>query len=267
MKETKEIITDYFETLPNSNDKGMSKLRQQLSKGVGVFVIIAASIVFYFLFLRFSNIFSGFETVINILKPVMYGLVIAFLLNPIVIKTEWLLAKVLGKRFKNKNRVHKISRSVGIVTALSVLFLVVLLLINMIIPELVKSVQNLIVNLPEQLNGLVLKVNRIAAGDDSLSVFVRNAIEEVSNYLRNWLQTDLLGQVNEIMSNLTVGIIALVKEIFNLIMGIIISIYIMFSRELFGAQCKKVMYALLPVESANFSLHIAKKVMKFLVVS
>lgn len=259
MKETKEMITDYFDTLPSGNDGGMSKLRVQLSKGLGVFVIIAASIVFYFLFLRFANIFSGFETVINILKPVMYGLVIAFLLNPIVMKTEWLLTKILNKRFKNKKRLQKFARSIGIVTALTVLFLVVLLLINMIIPELLNSVQNLIVSLPEQLNSMVAKVNILAKGDDSLSIFIKNAIEEVSNYLRNWIQTDLLGQVNEIMSNLTVGVISIVKEIFNLIMGIIISIYIMFSRELFGAQCKKVMYALLPVESANFSLHIAKK--------
>lgn len=259
MKETEEMITDYFETLPKGNDGGMSKLRQQLSKGVGVFVIIAASIVFYFLFLRFSNIFSSFETIINILKPVMYGLVIAFLLNPIVKRVESLLINLLNKRIKNKNRLKSISRSFGIVTGLTVLFLIILLLINMIIPELVNSVQNLIVNLPEQLNALVVRVNQLAVGDDTVSVFIKQAIEEVSNFLRNWIQTDFLGQVNEIMSNLTVGVIAVVKEIFNLIMGVIISIYIMYSRELFGAQCKKVMYALLPVESANFSLHIAKK--------
>lgn len=259
MKETNEMFTDYYDTLPENGEGGVSKLRQQLSKGLGVFVIIAASIVFYFLFLRFANIFSGFETVINILKPVMYGLVIAFLLNPIVMRVEWLLSKLLSKKFKNQKRIQSISRSLGIVSALGVLFLLILLLINLIIPELLNSIQNLIINLPEQLNGLVIKINNLAKGDDTFSIVLRNTIEEGSNYLKNWIQTDFLGQVNEIMSNLTVGVISIVKEIFNLIMGIIISIYIMFSRELFGAQCKKVMYALLPVETANFSLHIAKK--------
>lgn len=251
---------DYYNNLPPSGTGGgFSKLRQQMSKGLGVFTIIAASIAFYFVFLRVTDVYSGVETVIRILKPIMYGLVIAYLLNPIVIRVEDWLSTKLDNKIKSKKRLASISRSLGIVTALVLLLWLIFLLINLILPELFSSVQNVIVNLPDQLNELVLRVNRLASENDTFSDILADALNEATQYVRNWVQTDLLTQINDLMSGLTVGVIAIIKELFNIIMGMIVSIYVMYSRETFGAQCKKVIYAVFPIESANMTLHIAKK--------
>lgn len=251
--------TEYYNELPKGGDKGITKLRQQLSKGFGLFVIIAASILFYFMFLRATNIFMGLEKILDILKPVLYGLVIAYLLNPIVIRVEQYLYQAFESKVQSKKNLHKVTRSLGIMTALVILFLLILLLIELIIPELATSIQNLIQHLPEQLNQLIIKINKLASENDTLSVFITNAITEATQYLKTWIQTGFLGQVNDLMSNLTIGVIAIIKEVFNLIMGVIISIYILYSREVFGAQSKKVIYAFLPTDSANMTLHIAKK--------
>lgn len=69
--------------------------------------------------------------------------------------------------------------------------------------------------------------------------------------IQNWLRQDLLGQVNEWMSNLTVGIISFFSEIFNVLIGIIVSIYILFSKELFLRQSKKIVYAVMNPDHAN----------------
>lgn len=250
---------DYYNHLPPATNGGFTKLRQQMSKGFGVFLIIAASIIFYFVFLRVTDVYSGVEMVVGILKPIMYGLVIAYLLNPIVIRVEDWLGNLLEKKVKNKKRLAGLSRSVGIVTAIMMLFLIILLLINLIIPELFTSLQNVVMNLPDQLNELVVRVNKLASENDTFSAILADAINEATQYVRNWVQTDLLTQINDLMSGLTVGVIAIIKELFNLIMGLIVSIYVMYSRETFGAQCKKLIYAMLPIESANMTLHIAKK--------
>lgn len=250
---------DYYNELPPVGQGGFSKLKQQMSKGFGVFIIIAASIAFYFVFLRATDVFFSLEKVINILKPIMYGLVIAYLLNPIVCSVENYLKTKLDKKIKNKKSLHSISRSGGIVASLLMLLLIIFLLINLILPELISSIQNVIQNLPDQLNEVIVRVNKLASENDTFSAILADAVNEVTLYIRNWVQTDLLTQINEIMSGLTVGIIAIVKELFNMIMGLIVSIYVMYSRENFGAQCKKVFYALLPIENANLVLHVAKK--------
>ena len=57
----------------------------------------------------------------GILSPVILGFVIAFLLNPIVKKTENLLKPLMKKVFKKEEISHKFSRAIGIFVALVVL--------------------------------------------------------------------------------------------------------------------------------------------------
>lgn len=260
-KEEKDIehYMDYYQELPIVHTSGISKIKEQMSKGLGLFLVIASSILLYFVFLRATDVFSGFDTVLGVLKPVMYGFVIAFLLNPMVKKIEDFLNVKLKKRMSNQDRMFAISRGLGIFTSIATLLIFIVLLINLIIPELFESILNVVQTVPTQLADLVVQINQFASENDEFSIFMADAMSEATIYFKSWIQTDLLTHVNGIMSNLTVGVITAVKELFNFIMGIIISIYILYSREIFGAQSKKVIYALLPVENANLSLHIAKK--------
>lgn len=84
--------------------KGPSKLRRQFSKGMTFFLVIAACIVFYFALLRMTHISDTFQIVFDVLKPVVYGAVIAYLLNPIVNKIDKYLIPVLKRNFPKKDR-------------------------------------------------------------------------------------------------------------------------------------------------------------------
>ena len=110
---------------------------------------------------------------------------------------------------------------------------------NLLIPELYISIKNMISTLPGQLNDLVRKLNEVQLNDTTTNKLIQAAVAEGTTMIQNWLRQDLLGQVNEWMSNLTVGIISFFSEIFNVLIGIIVSIYILFSKELFLRQSKK----------------------------
>ena len=97
----------------------------------------------------------------------------------------------------------------------------------------------MISTLPGQLNDLVRKLNEVQLNDTTTNKLIQAAVAEGTTMIQNWLRQDLLGQVNEWMSNLTVGIISFFSEIFNVLIGIIVSIYILFSKELFLRQSKK----------------------------
>ena len=71
MENSKETKT-YHDKRPQFRNKGPSKLRQQFGKGMTAFLVVAASIVFYFAFLRFNGISNIFEKIFQILKPIIY---------------------------------------------------------------------------------------------------------------------------------------------------------------------------------------------------
>ncbi|MEG0793322.1 MAG: AI-2E family transporter, partial [Lachnospiraceae bacterium] len=107
----------YYENAPKFGNRGTSKIRQYFNRGISIFLVIAASILFYFLFLRFTNIFSGFVTIVNILKPILYGLIIAYLLRPIVEAVEERIIPFLEQKFPKEDKVKKVARGIGIAVA------------------------------------------------------------------------------------------------------------------------------------------------------
>lgn len=254
-----EQNSDYYVHKPKFGNKGPSKLRQHIGKGMTYFLVVAASIIFYFALLRMTNLSEGFTKVFYVLKPIIYGFILAYLLNPIVKKVDNYLVPELAKKIKKEERVRALSRGVGILLSLMVLFALISTLCNLLLPELYASIRNLVFTLPGQLNDLVSKVNDIQLDDSTTGTLLKTAVEEGTAMLQEWLRTDLLTKANEIMSNLTVGVINILSEIFNALIGVIVSVYVLFSKEVFSRQSKKVVYALLSPRHANLVLHLTTK--------
>ena len=90
---------EYYINLPSFGKKGPSKLRQQFNKGMTAFIVIVTCILFFFAMLRMDDISRVVRLVVHILKPVIYGLGIAYLLNPIVKFVDEHLEPFLNKKF------------------------------------------------------------------------------------------------------------------------------------------------------------------------
>lgn len=258
VKEAGQSSAPYYDKRPQFGNKGPSKIRQQFSRGMTYFLVIAACILFYFALFRLEMISTAVAKIFDVLKPILYGLVIAYLLNPIVKQVDRLLIPFLEK-YLDKKRVAKISRGVGVVAALVFLIAVVMALCNMLIPELYKSIRDLIYTLPGQLNDLVEQFNNFQLKGTTISILMKNVLRQGTDTLQNWLKTDLMRQINTIMSNLTVGVINVFSEVMNILIGLIVSVYVLFSKEQFSAQCKKMVYAMLQTDHANMLLHLTKK--------
>lgn len=254
----KEENTYYKET-PKFGRNGPSKLKLQFKRGMTYFLVIVACILVYFAMLRIEAISNTFSKILDILKPVLYGCLIAYFLNPIVRKVDQYLVPALEKNMKNKEKAKNLSRSIGVAAAVVVMIAVVTALINMMIPELINSIRNLIFTLPSQINQLVKQVNNIKLDDSTMTSMLKNAMNEASTSLQNWIRTDLLNKVNELMTHLTVGLYTLVMEMFHAVVGVIVSVYILFGKEKFISQSKKATYAIFPAERANLFIHIAVK--------
>lgn len=263
-EETKKVQTEekrepYYSRKPRIGAGGPSWIRQQFSQGMTYFLVIAACVLFYFGLSKLEVLTNILMKIVDILKPVLYGLVIAYLLNPLVKKIEYYCIPIAEKVVEPK-LAKKLGRIVGVFTSLILLIALVVALCNMMIPELYASIRDLIYTLPGQISDLVNQFSNIRFHDATpTSRILQNILEQGSQSLQTWLRRDLLGEINTLMSNLTFGMINVFSELFNVLIGLIVSVYVMFGREHFSALSKKMVYAFFNTDRANLILHMTRK--------
>ena len=172
-----EEYIPYYSRRPQFGNKGPSKIRQQFSNGMTYFLVIVTCVIFYFALLRFDMITNLVKSVVDVLKPVIYGLALAYLLNPIIKYVDGKMKPILEKKM-SQEKAKKLSRTMGIIFALIFLIALIVALCNMLIPELYKSIRDLFLTLPEQINEMVSHVENIQNQDNTIGVVVKNAMEE-----------------------------------------------------------------------------------------
>ena len=249
----------YYDKKPTLGQKSSFNIRDHFKQGFTVFIIIAAAIVCYFVILRFSEIFEVAKSIIGLLRPFVYGLVIAYLLNPIMMFTEKYTIPFLKKRFKNEKFVAKTARTIGVFSSLIFMIAVITALLNMVVPELAKSIYDLVVNLPSQITDFVKRIEQVQVENTTVNRIIKEVVIRGTEFLENWVQTDLLKQTNILVTGLTTGVISVVNVLFDVVLGIFVSVYALYGKEEFLAQGRKIIYAVMSPKRANLTLHIFRK--------
>ncbi len=249
----------YYIKRPQLRNRGPSKLRQQFRQGMALFVVVIACILVYFALLRFDDILGMIFKIGNVLRPVIYGLAIAFLLNPIVKFVEKHLIVLFEKKLPEFRKKQETARGLGVLTAICVLLAVIVALCNMMIPELYRSIVNMISTVPTQLNDAIDAITRMTSNDTTLGQVFTVLLTQATDFVQQWMRTDLMEQANKVMSNVTAGMINAVSELLNWVLGLIVSVYVLFGKEVFSKQAKKIIYALFKPRDANMILHLTGK--------
>ena len=68
--------------------------------GITAFGVIAASMLFYYGIFHMKSLIAGITTFLHIVAPIIYGLIIAYVLNPVV---DFLENRVIYNILKKKN--------------------------------------------------------------------------------------------------------------------------------------------------------------------
>ena len=140
-----------------------------------------------------------------------------------------------------------------------ILATIIFTLFNMMIPELYKSIRDMIMNVPSQMNRFIRELSEMNTENSTIGNIVESVMKEATTFVQNWMRTDLLGRINDFMSGLTVGVLNFMREIMNILIGLIVSVYVLFSKEKFSKQSKKITYAIFKPSNANMILHLTIK--------
>jgi len=224
--------------------------KKYLYWGITISVIIAFAITFYFLILRLPDIRNFFRPIIVACQPIFYGLIIAYLLNPI---HEWAtkhIGKFLNRKLKNKQKAKKLTNYFAV--AVSIIFLIVclFLILYLILPQLFVTLIGLIESVPTYINQLENWANDLLSSNPKLEESVLLILDNASDTFNDWSKT-ILPQLNTIIDNVTLGITNTVIFLKDFSIGIIVSIYLLSNKHQFINQTKKIVYSIFGSEKAR----------------
>ncbi|MCM1263072.1 MAG: AI-2E family transporter [Butyrivibrio sp.] len=214
---------------------------------------ISLGILFYYILFHRENLSSAVNNVISISMPIIDGLILAYLMTPILNTIENKLLKpiyIRGKVEINEKSKRRM-RSFSIILTIVVVLIVAYEFLGMIIPELITSIQNIYSQFPTYIKNLTDWVTGLLENNPELESTVMQLLNQYSTMLNDFLNTSILPRLNDILKVLSSSVVGLFKATWNFIIGFIVSIYIMGNKELFAGQAKKAIYALFEKASAN----------------
>lgn len=225
-----------------------------------IFGMIAACVLFYFAILRWDVIAAGWATGMDILKPIIYGIVMAYLLNPVMCLVQPRVTSFLQDHMSNKERAASIGKGIGIASAIVFGVAVVSVVVGMIVPDLYTSLKGLIETLPGQIKTLVetIEVKWEISMDAELKTIWNTLKSNAATIFDKFYNKDLLSVTGNVLTYLTTGVIGVVGFVFDLFIGIMTAIFALGEKEKFIAQSKKVVFALFRPEMANNILDVAR---------
>lgn len=234
-------------------------MKQYIIIALVIFITFCCCTLFFFMIYRYNGFTDFWKNLGVILQPITIGIVIAYLLNPIMKFLEKHLIHFLKPRMKNGNKVKKTARAAAIAGSLLFLVMIVVLLLAAIIPSISQSIQSMVTKLPEEISNLSDWIDDVTNGNTEVSDMVEEAVKKGTDAIENFWQTDVLTKVQTYLTSITSGVIYGVKLVLNILIGLIISVYVMASKETFAGQAKKIIYAIFKPVRANIIIETVRK--------
>jgi predicted PurR-regulated permease PerM len=217
--------------------------------GITAFAVIAVSLLFYTLITKWSVAMSVLSAFLTALGPVIMGVVIAYLLSPVVGFCESIFSGTAKRMFpKSPAKAAKLTRGFSVTIALLLVVAFLAGLILLVIPELIGSTEKLVSNLDRYFEIAGEWISEFTNKDPELQSATDKLINQALVYTRDFLEQSVIDRAIDIVQSLSSGIVSIVRAIVNFLVGIIVSAYLLYNKEIFIRQVSEFFKAFLPIK-------------------
>ena len=214
------------------------------------FLVISSSIIVYLMVSQAEDLKIKFSGMIATMQPFIIGSAIAYIINFILNFYEKVVFEL---KYLNKvNRKYR--RGIGLLLSYLTAIIVISLFMQFVLPQLVDSIVGLANNIPQYVNDASHVITEISEKFNLESKYM-NMIVEKWNELLNYIIT-LLTNLIPVIGNF---IMTLGSSILNIIIGIIVSIYILIDKEKFIALSRKVTFSIFSAERSKRIVELAQR--------
>lgn len=221
--------------------------------GVVLTVSVCVCLVFAELVENWRSIFEGIGMIMSALTPFIIGGILAFLLNPIMIYIRRFIAYSSSKISKKTDydTAFRKSKVPSLILTIVVFFVIIYGFLRTVMPHVAESIRNLVDEMPGYLESAKAWINKVLSNNKMLEGKLSDAIVYIENNVLVFFENKIVPNLDEIVIKVSNGLVVGVKAVFNFLVGIIVMIYLLASKDVLLAQGKKIVYATFSRKNGN----------------
>ena len=198
------------------------------------FLLIAGGFLILLMIAFYREINVWLSIVIDILSPVIWGLIFAYFLNPIF--------RLLERRVFYRVYPSAARRALSLLLTYIVALILIGLIVLLILPQLISTLMNFISNYQFYIDGVIASINgMIATINNTIYDFfnVKNALGNIDAGVITTLMNNILEELTAAIPDITNKASLFISGATDVIFAIFISIYLLASKEKRYSQIMK----------------------------
>ena len=218
-----------------------------------LFSASAAFLVFYDTLFGSHRLLELLSDFVGALQPVLIGCFLAYLLAPIVSGIDASL-RMSVKRFDIPVKSGALLRGLSLLITWLLVVAVCYVLVSMILPEVVASVVQLAANLESYYNKIYGWIVRLVEDNPRIAVTVQESVQGYYKTFVDWVRDTVLPGAQTIVVAAAGGVWSIASFATDLVVGIIVSVYLLFSKESWSAGARRALRAFFREERESLIL-------------
>ena len=225
--------------------------------GVTAFLVIAASMLFYYGIFHMKTLIVGIKTFLGIMAPIIYGVILAYILSPLInLFEQKLIYPQLSKHnIQLQKKGRRAVRWACVLFSMFLFWIIIYALIMMVLPQLIRSIMSIIYSFPYYVKVIEKWLNSFVEHGWNMNSDMIDMINQYSAKAQDYLTTNILPQMQDMLKNVSAGIFDILIFMKNFLIGAIVALYVLADKEKFVAKSKMLVYAIFPHKWANLMIH------------
>ena len=206
---------------------------------------VCAILIFYDTFFGSRTLIALLKKLLDALTPILLGSLFAYLLAPVINFFDHLLFPAAAEKAKAQGKYCASGpRAVSLLITWAIIGLVGYLLLSILLPELYRSVLQLWNNMEVYYNTINSWITNLLESNPTVEHFVSDRFAGYYKDLLSLLTEKVLPHTQSLVTAVSGGIVSALSFLMDLVVGIIVSIYLLATKERCAAHARRAIYAL-----------------------
>ncbi len=216
-------------------------------------ITFCIAVLFAFLLGKIGLILKLIGKLINAMFPIILGLVMAFLLNPVMNMWKRLFVwcfKKISDKFSEKS-VKKAANTTAVIFTLITFVAIITALIAIVVPALKDSILKLYDSIPTYVDVISKWAENLLKNNSEIESLVLNYLDGFQTSFMDIIKDKLLPNIDTVISVVSSGIMGGINFVIDFFVGLVAAVYVLGTKEHMAGQCKKLIYSIFDKDKGN----------------
>lgn len=229
------------------NDKNKNHKLEHLA-----IVLFACCVVILLLIFNVDTVKKGFSWLLDVLSPIILGVAMAYMINPMCKFFNKHFSKSFLKKSKNPEKSKRHANTLSIALSVIILILLIALLLFLIIPEFFQNLKILIERIPGFVEQISDWFNKQLHADNEFINNFKTYIDKIWENVHKWMDEELNATIEKVLSFATTGVISVISFLVDFLIAFVVCVYALAEKNSFIARSKKLVCSIFSKKHANF---------------